>query len=114
MDTGEFDLALADFAHAVALDPRSMAAWGGKAAALRALGRLNEAIAATRAALALEPEDFLTHRTLALLYADAGQLDEARRWALSARARVGPEGWAELDELVARIDAARATPGPDR
>jgi len=77
LDAQQLDEALADYDRALAIDPTLVAAWSGKALALARLNRFAEAIAANQQTLAVVPNDLISHRNLALLYQQTGQLELA-------------------------------------
>jgi serine/threonine-protein kinase len=66
---------------ALSLDPRFGPALDFRARALVRLGRLDEGIASAERQVAMAPEVPVTHATLALVLADAGRAERARRIA---------------------------------
>jgi len=69
--------AIAQFARAVELDPRSLSARTNLAMALHQSGRFDEAIAQYRAILRLRPDRAEIHRNLGLALRAAGREEEA-------------------------------------
>jgi tetratricopeptide (TPR) repeat protein len=59
------------------LDPDNVGARRNLGVVLRSMGRLDEAIATYREALALRPDDFATHNALGVALAERGRSDEA-------------------------------------
>lgn len=65
---GKHDLALQEFQHALALDPRNATAMAGMGRAYELAGRLPDAEASFRKAADLQPNDWDGHNTLAMYY----------------------------------------------
>ncbi len=93
--------AAAAFAEAARLYPRSFAAHRDLAISLEALGRVEEAVAAYEAALALRDEDDLRAR-MAFMLADHGRGARARAEleTLAARGSRNPAVWSALGRLA--------------
>lgn len=100
-DNGNFAAALADYDEAARRKPSLMAALTGRAFALAALGRDEEAIAAHRRVLEWAPEDVVTHQNLALLYRRSGDSRRALEEARRALALASGERRERLRELIA-------------
>ena len=109
LDKGKPEAALLDYDRALAINPTLLPAWSGKALALARLGRRDEAIAANRRALTLAPRDLISHRNLAILYQQTGQLDLALDEALAALRRAGPNDRPPLERFIGELRAAGAT-----
>jgi tetratricopeptide (TPR) repeat protein len=79
MCAGNFEAALADYASAATLLPKSAAAQSSLALALQKLGRSNEAAQAAIRALALDANDTTGLKVLARIHLDAGQHEAAQK-----------------------------------
>ncbi|HVN87510.1 MAG TPA: O-antigen ligase family protein [Candidatus Binatia bacterium] len=101
MSRGNYEAALADYNRALQFRPQILALWSGKALALTRLKRFDEAIIASRAALEIDPDDLISHRNLALLYQETGQLEQALEEAQAALDVAAPP---DDDPLKAFID----------
>lgn len=95
--------AVAAFDRAIAIDPRAVAAWFGRAMAHEANGALAEAERDYRRVTALAPRTAHGFAGLASVLALAGRLDEARRRAEEAAA-LGPD---EATTLIAQARCDR-------
>ena len=114
---GRADPAAVDLAEAAGLAPGDAEVRSNLAAALRRLGRLEEAEAAARAALALRPESAAAANNLGNILRDRGHWEESAACYRSAL-RVAPDfadAWANLawvlalgGQAEAAEDAARA------
>ena len=74
---GKHDLALQEFQHALALDPRNATAMAGMGRAYELAGRLPDAEASFRKAADLQPNDWDGHNTLAMYYDRQGKYPES-------------------------------------
>jgi tetratricopeptide (TPR) repeat protein len=74
---GKHDLALEEFQHALALDPRNAPALAGRARAYESAGRLADAEAAYRKAVDLQPNDWDGHNNLAMFLGRHNKYGEA-------------------------------------
>ncbi len=84
LDAGAFEEALAVSLHAVGLRADSLPARNNNALALEGLGRHDDAVAAWRAALAIEPDNPDSHHKLATLLLSLGRMTP-ETWALYER-----------------------------
>ena len=78
MTLGNFEAALAAYASATSLLPKSAAAHSSLALACQKLGRSTEAAHAALRAIALEPGDAAALKVLARIHLDAGQHEAAQ------------------------------------
>ena len=74
---GKHDLALQEFQHALALDPRNATAMAGMGRTYELAGRLPDAEASFRKAADLQPNDWDGHNTLAMYYDRQGKYLES-------------------------------------
>jgi len=74
---GRVDEAVEAHRKAIALEGGLAMAWNGLAIALAKRGDLDDAIAAARRYVELDPEDPLSHTSLSMLYQQAGRIPEA-------------------------------------
>jgi len=86
---GQHERAVEEYQQAIAIDPGFSDALHGLARACQELERFDEAIAASRRAAELDPNDVLAHTSLSILYQKKGMIAEAE--AESAKARI--LGW---------------------
>ncbi len=86
VDTEHYEAALVAYDAALALRADNLPALSGKALALSRLGRTEEAINVTRQALQIAPNDYATHKNLALLYQEVGEYEQALQAAQAALA----------------------------
>ena len=75
--TGEHDLAVQEFQHALDLDPRNSEALAGLALSYQSEGHYSEAEAAYIKAAALRPDDWSGYNSLANFYSQTGRFQEA-------------------------------------
>lgn len=117
---GRNETALAWFDRAMALQPKWVDAFNGRAVALSRLGRTDEAVAALRSAIELQPSAAHLHGNLSMLLIRGGQFEPARAHVEQA-IRLAPDDtliWPavrdQLAQLVAaaKIQAARAAQVP--
>ena len=117
---GRNETALAWFDRAMAMQPKWVDAFNGRAVALSRLGRTDEAVAALRGAIELQPNAAHLHGNLSMLLIRGGQFETARVHVEQA-IRLAPQDtqvWPgvrdQLAQLVAaaKIQAERAAPVP--
>ncbi len=117
---GRNETALAWFDRAMAMQPKWVDAFNGRAVALSRLGRTDEAVAALRGAIELQPNAAHLHGNLSMLLIRGGQFEPARVHVEQA-IRLAPQDtqvWPgvrdQLAQLVAaaKIQAERAAPVP--
>ncbi len=117
---GRNETALAWFDRAMALQPKWVDAFNGRAVALSRLGRTDEAVAALRSAIELQPSAAHLHGNLSMLLIRGGQFEPARVHVEQA-IRLAPDDtlvWPtvrdQLAQLVAaaKVQAERAAPAP--
>ncbi len=117
---GRNETALAWFDRAMAMQPKWVDAFNGRAVALSRLGRTDEAVAALRGAIELQPNAAHLHGNLSMLLIRGGQFETARVHVEQA-IRLAPQDtlvWPgvrdQLAQLVAaaKIQAERAAPAP--
>jgi len=82
---GDVDAAISGFRASLASDPGFADAAHGLIHALKAAGRLDEAIEVTRALIEADPDDTLAHTSLSILYQHQGRIPEAEAAALKAK-----------------------------
>jgi tetratricopeptide (TPR) repeat protein len=87
---GLYEDARREFLHATLADPASPVAWANLGAASSVTRRVEEARAAYDKALALAPDNWLTHYNLAVLLAREGNRDGAVRHLERFSALIGP------------------------
>ena len=105
---GDREAALADYNQALAINPRLLKAWSGKAVILTQLNRTDEAITATRRTLEIAPNDLVSYSNLALLYRKTGQLALALDAARAALERAQGAQRATFESLITELEAAVA------
>jgi O-antigen ligase/tetratricopeptide (TPR) repeat protein len=99
--TGDASRALSEYEAADRLGiVDRLPAISGRALALVRLGRIDEAIEANRAALAVAPDDFTTRKNLALLYEQMGNVTAAATYAAAAAEVADAEARPELEALA--------------
>jgi len=98
LDAGRNNEAIAEFAAALALEPRLLMARYQLAVAYGRAGQLDQAIANCRAVLALVPDDFAANHTIGVFLRQKGELGAARDHLLKALA-LSPENPAVLAAL---------------
>jgi tetratricopeptide (TPR) repeat protein len=82
---GDLSAAIAEYQHAIALDPTFTDAMHGLTRAYQDAGQLDEAIAIALRLSELDPEDILAHTSLSILYQRKGMVPEAEAEANKAR-----------------------------
>jgi tetratricopeptide (TPR) repeat protein len=105
LDKGLLEQSLADYDRAGDLDPESADALSGKALVLARLGRTTEAIDANQQVLAIRPRDMTSHRNLAVLYDQMGELTLALAEAKAALALAKGDDKQPLEEFIATVQA---------
>ncbi|MDD1657156.1 MAG: tetratricopeptide repeat protein [Methanomicrobiales archaeon] len=100
-DQGEYERALQAFDHVLTLDRSHGDALAGKVAALRMLGRRDDALALTEQSLALAPDNAGLHYQRGWLLMDAGRLEQAEA-SFREASRRAPR-WTE--PVLARAEA---------
>ncbi len=108
MEMKQFEPALAAYDHALETNRYSMAAWSGRALALVRLNRVPESIDANLRAIGLSPYDMVSHRNLALLYRQTGELDQAIVEAKAALRLAKPEEKPGLESFIKMIEREQA------
>ena len=78
-DQGKFDLAIADFDHALALEPDDYDIYNERGRSYRVTNQIDRAIADLTKSIALKPDYVLSHYNLACLYSAQHHYDEALR-----------------------------------
>jgi tetratricopeptide (TPR) repeat protein len=105
LEKGLLEQSLADYDRAGDLDPESADALSGKALVLARLGRTTEAIDANQQVLAIRPRDMTSHRNLAVLYDQMGELTLALAEAKAALALAKGDDKQPLEEFIATVQA---------
>ena len=82
---GKLDEAIAKYQAAVALDAEFADAWEGLSMALADKALWDEAIAAAKKVVALNPDDQLGYTNVSRIYQRAGNVPEAEAWAAKGR-----------------------------
>jgi len=82
---GDHERALAEYEKSLEADPSFTEALHGLSRALQDLGRLDEAIAASKRISELDPDDVLAHTSLSVLYQKKGLVPEAEAEGNKAR-----------------------------
>ncbi len=82
---GDLDGAIALYRAALEQDPGFADAWEGLSMALADKEQWEEAIAAARKVVELNPEEQLAYTNLSRIYQRAGNIAEAEAWAAKAR-----------------------------
>ncbi len=82
---GDLDAAIAKYKEAVALDPNFADAWEGLSMALADKELWDEAIAAAKKVVELNPDEQLGYTNISRIYQRAGNVPEAEAWAAKAR-----------------------------
>ncbi len=77
VELGNFDDAVDDFTHAIAINPHIAGYFDNRLNALRAIGRYKEALADANAATRLAPDYSFVYRSRALVYSDLGRFAAA-------------------------------------
>lgn len=91
-DRGLYEEARLEFLRATVADPESPVAWANLGAAAALTRRVEEARGAYEKALALSPDNWLTHYNLAVLLAREGDRDGAVRHLERFSTLIGPRG----------------------
>ncbi len=105
---GRNETALAWFDRAMALQPKWVDAFNGRAVALSRLGRTDEAVAALRGAIELQPTAAHLHGNLSMLLIRGGQFETARVHVEQA-IRLAPDDtlvWPAVRDQLAQLVAA--------
>jgi len=82
---GDHEKAVEEYRKSVEADPTFTEALHGLARALQDLGRLDEAIEASKKIAEIDPDDVLAHTSLSVLYQKKGMVPEAEDEANKAR-----------------------------
>ncbi len=82
---GRLDEAIAKYLDAVALDPAFADAWEGLSMAYADKEMWEEALAAAKKVVELDPEEQLAFTNVSRIYQRAGNVPEAEAWAAKAR-----------------------------
>ena len=82
---GDLPAAIAEYQHAIALDPTFTDAMHGLSRAHQDAGQLDEAIAVAQRIAELDANDILAHTSLSILYQRKGMVPEAEAEANKAR-----------------------------
>ena len=82
---GDHEKAVEQYRKSVEADPTFTEALHGLARALQDLGRLDEAIEASKKIAEIDPDDVLAHTSLSVLYQKKGMVPEAEDEANKAR-----------------------------
>ncbi|MBI1815241.1 MAG: O-antigen ligase family protein [Deltaproteobacteria bacterium] len=112
LDKGLLEQSLADYDRAADLDPESTDALSSKALVLARLGRTAEAIDVNQQVLAIRPRDMTSHRNLAVLYDQMGELTLALAEAEAALALAKNNDKQPLEEFIATVRAKLAGTSP--
>jgi tetratricopeptide (TPR) repeat protein len=102
---GQYQAAIAQYQQAVQWDSSLTAAWGRLAYAQYQLGDLNAAIATNLELLKVAPGDYETLKNLAVIYRDAGQLENALDYARQALVVAPESAQASLQQFIDEIQA---------
>lgn len=103
LEAEQWERALESYEAALEINAESVAAQSGRAFALARLERTDEAIEANLEALRISPGDFNTHKNLALLYQDNGNLDQALVHAREALALAGQQDQPAMEAFVQQL-----------
>ncbi|MCO6451601.1 MAG: tetratricopeptide repeat protein [Caldilineales bacterium] len=99
----DWEAALTNYQMASELAPNDIRPFSGMGFVLSRLGRTEQAIDANLAALAISPTDLSTLQNLAVLYQQAGDLQESLRYAQQAQ-QIAPDAQkANLDAFIQQI-----------
>ena len=101
---GENELALADYDKLIELQPNDITGWSGKAYVLAQMGRTNEAINANIKVLESFPDDYNSHKNLAILYQQVGDLELSRYAAQNALTLATEEQKPEMQGFLSQIE----------
>src|SRR6266571_2573854 len=82
---GQLDAAIAKYTDAVTLDPAFADAWEGLSMALADKEMWDEALAAAKKVVELNPDEQLGYTNVSRIYQRAGNVPEAEAWAAKAR-----------------------------
>ncbi len=82
---GKLDEAIAKYKEAVAADPDFADAWEGLSMALADKELWDDAIAAARKVVELDPDEQLGYTNVSRIYQRAGNVPEAEAWAAKGR-----------------------------
>jgi tetratricopeptide (TPR) repeat protein len=82
---GDFPAAISAFRGSLEADPSYSDAAHGLLHALRAAGKLDEAVAVAQQIIAADPDDVLAHTSLSILYQNQGKIAEAEAAATRAK-----------------------------
>ncbi|HXQ20467.1 MAG TPA: tetratricopeptide repeat protein [Candidatus Acidoferrales bacterium] len=82
---GQLDEAIAKYREAVAVEPSFADAWEGLSMALADKELWDDAIAAAKKVVELDPDEQLGYTNVSRIYQRAGNVPEAEAWAAKAR-----------------------------
>lgn len=108
----DFEAALADYDDIIERSPRSLQALSGKAYALTQMERITEAITVNQQAAEIHPTDYTTHKNLALLYQQTGQIDLALTSAQTALAVGTPQEQQAMQVFIQELTAQSGSGSP--
>lgn len=100
----EYELALADYEKLIELMPNDITGFSGKAYVLAQMGQVNEAINANIKVLESFPSDYNSHKNLAILYQQAGDLELSRYAAQNALMIATDEQKSEMQGFLGQIE----------
>ena len=109
---GQYEASILQYQEAVHWDPSLTAAWGRLAYAQYQLGDLDGAIATNLALLKVAPGDYETLKNLAVIYRDAGQLENALDYARQALAVASESARPSLQQFIQELEATGEIPAP--
>ena len=104
MELGKYEIALADYDKIIELKPGEITGLSGRAYALAKLERLEEAINANIAVLNAHPNDYNSHKNLAILYQQIGELEISRQAAQNALSVANEQQKPEMETYLEHIE----------
>jgi len=104
---GEYDQAIDKYQRSLSLNNRSIQTYLLLGDAYRANEDFAQAMEAYERVVEIAPNDFMGHRSLALLYEQMGRIEEALAEAGIARSLAPGNEAAALDEFIAHLQAQR-------
>lgn len=112
LGTKDWAGAQAAFEQALAIDPKSPQAHSGLSYAYAKQGKLDEAIAESRAVLEVLPDDYTSYKNLAVFYQQKGMIPDALAAAQQALAFAPEADKATVQAFIDQLQPASGAPTP--